>query len=87
LDTLPVFKPFLDETISMLEKMIYKLLKDPDKFERMFAAQYLAKYNFKESEEFLRKALEDPDPEVVQSVLCHLEKARKMHCQENNHDD
>ena len=49
----------------MREEMIYKLLNDPDKFERMFAAQYLFKYNFHESKSILKNALNDKDPEVV----------------------
>lgn len=49
--------------------MIEKLQKDPDKFERMFAAQCLAKYNFSISKEHLRKAiLKDTDPDVILCV-------------------
>ena len=49
--------------------MIEKLQKDPDKFERMFAAQYLARYNFSISKERLSKViLEDTDPDVVLCV-------------------
>ncbi len=45
--------------------MIEKLQNDPDKFERMFAAKFIAKYNFEESKESLEKALNDEDPDVV----------------------
>lgn len=62
----------------ILATMIEKLQYNKDKFERMFAAQYLTKYNFEESKEFLEKALEDPDPEVAQCVQRHLEKAEKL---------
>ena len=49
--------------------MIDKLQKDPDKFERMFAAQYLARYNFSISKKHLSKVvLEDTDPDVVLCV-------------------
>ncbi|MFW9906271.1 MAG: HEAT repeat domain-containing protein [Candidatus Thorarchaeota archaeon] len=52
-----------------VELMIKKLYTDPDKFERMFAAQYLAKYNLSKSKEHLMKAvLEDPNPEVVHCI-------------------
>ncbi len=62
-----------NNTLNTLKQMIEKLQKDPDKFERMFAAQYLAKYNFSESKEFLQRALNDPDPEVVYCVRKLLE--------------
>ena len=49
--------------------MIEKLQKDPGKFERMFAAQYLAKYDYSKSKKHLqRAALEDADPEVVHCI-------------------
>lgn len=49
--------------------MIKKLYTDPDKFERMFAAQYLAKYNLSKGKEHLLKAvLEDPNPEVAHCI-------------------
>ena len=49
--------------------MLEKLRKDPDKFERMFAAQYLTKYNFSKYEEYLEKAvLYESDPEVVHCI-------------------
>jgi len=58
----------------IVETMIKKLQKDPDKFERMFAAQYLAKYNLSGYKEDLMKAiLEDPDPEVVHCIRKLLE--------------
>ncbi|MFX1282342.1 MAG: hypothetical protein ACFFB5_01755 [Promethearchaeota archaeon] len=57
-----------------VELMIEKLQKDPDKFERMFAAQYLAKYNFLISKNHLKRAvLEDTDPEVVHCIRKILE--------------
>ncbi|MFX0050821.1 MAG: HEAT repeat domain-containing protein [Candidatus Hermodarchaeota archaeon] len=58
--------------------MIEKLQHDKDKYERMFAAQYLAKYQFEKSKEFLKKASEDPDPEVAECVQQYLEKAEKQ---------
>ena len=49
--------------------MIEKLQQDPDKFERMFAAQYLARYNLSRYKGLLHEAvLEDTDPEVVHCV-------------------
>ena len=52
-----------------VKTMIKKLQKDPDKFERMFAAQYLAKYYFSKCKRKLMKAvLVDPDPEVVHCI-------------------
>jgi hypothetical protein len=52
-----------------VELMIKKLYTDPDKFERMFAAQYLAKYSLPNYKEHLMKAvLEDPNPEVVHCI-------------------
>ena len=57
-----------------VEFLIKKLQKDPDKFERMFAAQYLGKYNFSKCKEHLMKAvLEDSDPEVVRCIRKILE--------------
>lgn len=57
--------------------MIKKLLKDPDKFERMFAAQYLAKYNLVKSKEYLEKAvLKESDPEVVNCIRKLLKESR-----------
>ena len=49
----------------LLLSMIEKLHKDPDKFERMFAAKFIAKYNFLEGKESLENALNDEDPDVV----------------------
>ena len=40
-----------------VELVIKKFQKNPDKFERMFAAQYLAKYYFSESKGHLKKAV------------------------------
>ncbi|UCG00403.1 MAG: HEAT repeat domain-containing protein [Candidatus Heimdallarchaeota archaeon] len=63
-----------------VEILIKKLHEDPDKFERMFAAQYLAKYNLSRCEVNLKKAvLEDPDPDVVQSIrkLLKDDKSKK----------
>ncbi|MFX0170383.1 MAG: HEAT repeat domain-containing protein [Candidatus Hodarchaeota archaeon] len=68
----------VDKKSKLLTTMIKKLQHDKDKYERMFAAQYLAKYQFKESKKFLEKALEDPDPEVAECVQQHLEKAGKQ---------
>ncbi|MHA1947542.1 MAG: HEAT repeat domain-containing protein [Candidatus Hodarchaeales archaeon] len=47
------------------EKMVQKVLHDPDKFERMFAARYLSKYQYFESKAILLKLLEDDDLDVV----------------------
>ncbi len=58
----------------LFEVMLKKLQNDPDKYERMFAAQYLAKYNFSKSKKFLEEALNDYDPEVVQCILQQLKK-------------
>lgn len=55
--------------------MIKKLYTDPDKFERMFAAQYLAKYNLSKGKEHLLKVvLEDPNPEVVHCIRTLLKE-------------
>jgi hypothetical protein len=52
-----------------IKLILEKLQQDPDKFERMFAAQYLARYNLSKYEGLLQKViLEDTDPEVVQCV-------------------
>jgi hypothetical protein len=59
--------------------MIEKIQRDDDKFERMFAVQYLVKYQFEESVAFLKNAMErDPDPEVVKCIRYHLEKRNKL---------
>ncbi len=47
------------------EKMVLKVLHDPNKFERMFAASYLSKYQYAESKAILFKLLEDNDLDVV----------------------
>ena len=58
-----------DQKQENIKLMIEKLQQDPDKFERMFAAQYLSKYNFSKSKEYLQRViLEDTDPEVVHCV-------------------
>ncbi|MFX0014298.1 MAG: hypothetical protein ACFFB2_17130 [Promethearchaeota archaeon] len=54
--------------------MIQKLRMDPDKYERMFAAQYLAKYNFSSCKEHLKRAiLGETDPEVIECIKKLLE--------------
>ena len=55
-------------------QMIAKLQQDPDKFERMFAAQYLAKYSYLKSKEVLCIALNDEDPEVVECIRKIIEE-------------
>ena len=45
--------------------MVHKLLHDPDKFERRFAAQYLCKYDFIASKSVLTSLLNDEDKELV----------------------
>ncbi|MHA2290106.1 MAG: HEAT repeat domain-containing protein [Promethearchaeota archaeon] len=57
----------------MRDEMIQKLFNDPDKFERMFAARYLCKYNFSECKLILKDALQDEDPEVAVCVARLLE--------------
>lgn len=55
----------------ILQEMVHKLFNDEDKFERMFAAQYLAKY-MAHPQDLLKKALNDNDPEVrtcIQSLI------------------
>ncbi len=47
------------------DKMVQKILHDPDKFERMFAARYLSKYKYTEIKAILINLLEDDDLEVV----------------------
>ncbi|MFX0124054.1 MAG: hypothetical protein ACFFAE_10490 [Candidatus Hodarchaeota archaeon] len=57
-----------------IELLLEKLRKDPDKFERMFAAQYLARYYFLQCKKHLENAvLEDPDPEVIHCIRNLLE--------------
>ncbi len=60
----------------IMEKMFHKLLNDPDKYERMFAAQYLAKYDFSASKSVLISVLNDEDREVVNCITCLLKKQR-----------
>ncbi len=67
------------ENLDVKEQMIEKLHQDPDKFERMFAAQYLARYYFSESKEHLDNAFtKDQDPDVVQSIRKLLEERGKV---------
>ncbi len=63
----------------MKDKMVQKLRNDPDKFERMFAAQYLFKYNYSESKSILKDALTDNDPEVVLCITRLFEVKEKSH--------
>lgn len=52
---------------------------DPDKYERIFAGQFLAKYNYLETKEFLEQAIVDEnDPEVVTSLIQHINNAEKL---------
>ena len=55
-------------------QMITKLQQNPDKFERMFAAQYLAKYSYLKSKEYLCIALNDEDQEVVECIRKIIEE-------------
>ncbi|MFW9853957.1 MAG: HEAT repeat domain-containing protein [Candidatus Thorarchaeota archaeon] len=64
----------------LFRTMVKKLLEHPDRFERIFAAQYLARYTRERSEKFLYEALADPDPEVVacvQHLLGKIQQGRK----------
>jgi len=54
--------------------MVQKVLHDPDKFERMFAARYLCKYQYTESKAILLKLLEDDDLDVARCVARILQK-------------
>ena len=56
--------------------MIHKLLHDPDKFERIFAAQYLYKYDFSATKSVLISLLEDEDKELVNFITKILEEHR-----------
>ena len=56
------------------EKMIQKVLYDPDKFERMFAARYLSKYQYFKSKAILLKLLEDDDLDVVRCATRLLQE-------------
>jgi len=68
----------------VLSEMIEKLKNDPDKYERMFAGQYLAKYNYIESKEFLKKAIvNESDPEVVACLIQHINSAEELLKQKN----
>ena len=54
--------------------MVQKVLHDPDKFERMFAARYLFKYQYFESKAILLKLLEDHDLDVVRCATRLLQE-------------
>jgi hypothetical protein len=56
------------------KKMVQKVLHDPDKFERMFAARYLSKYQYIESKAILLKLLEDDDLDVVRCATRLLQE-------------
>ncbi len=58
------------------EKMVDKLLNDPDKYERMFAAQYLYKYDYSASKSVLISVLKDEDREVVNCITRLLKEQR-----------
>ncbi|MFX0085028.1 MAG: hypothetical protein ACFFAU_05080 [Candidatus Hodarchaeota archaeon] len=70
-----------EERIDYFNQMIAKLKHDPDKFERMFAAQYLAKYSYLKSKKALCTALYDEDPEVAECVRKLIEDRE---CWRNN---
>lgn len=57
--------------------MVQKVLHDPDKFERMFAARYLSKYQYFESKAILLKLLEDDDLDVVRCATRLLQEKGK----------
>lgn len=52
--------------------MVRKLKQDPDKYERMFAAQYLARYSSSKTKKILLEALNDKDPEIVKYIKIFL---------------
>ena len=56
--------------------MVHKLLHDPDKFERMFAAQYLCKYDFLASKPIFTSLLNDEDMELVNFIAKILQEQR-----------
>jgi hypothetical protein len=60
---LPVFQT------DIWEEMVHKVLHNPDKFERMFAARYLSKYQYNQSKPILLKLLEDNDLDVVRCIV------------------
>jgi HEAT repeat protein len=66
----------VDDEHDLREKMVKKLLNDPDKFERMFAARYLAKYDFVNSKSELLVALNDENEEVIECILKLLQQKR-----------
>jgi hypothetical protein len=63
----------------VFDQMILKLREDPDKYERMFAAQYLAKSSSVKIEKILLEALNDDDPELVESIkkILKIDQSRK----------
>lgn len=61
----------------LLGTMVKKLREHPDRFERIFAAQYLVRYSREGSEKFLHEALADPNPEVVACVRKLLGKIQQ----------
>lgn len=52
--------------------MTHKLKQDPDKYERMFAAQYLARYSSTKTKKILLEAINDKDPEIVTFIKIFL---------------
>ena len=54
--------------------MVHKLLHDPDKFERRFAAQYLCKYDFLACKSVLTSLLNDEDKELVDYITKKLQE-------------
>ena len=64
----------MEKKSDILDQMIIKLRKHPDKYERMFAAQYLAKYSSSKVTEILAEALNDKDPDVVEMIRKFLKK-------------
>ncbi|MHA1973273.1 MAG: HEAT repeat domain-containing protein [Candidatus Hodarchaeales archaeon] len=63
---------------SVFLEMIIKLKEDPDKYERMFAAQYLAKYNYVKSKNILLEAIStEPDNEVINTIKKHIKLAEE----------
>ena len=54
--------------------MVQKVLHDPDKFERMFAARYLSKYQYSESKDVIFKLLEDDDLDIVRCATRILQE-------------
>ncbi|MHA1967342.1 MAG: HEAT repeat domain-containing protein [Candidatus Hodarchaeales archaeon] len=63
----------------ILDQMILKLREDPDEYERMFAAQYLAKYSSSKTKKILLEALANDDPETIESIkkILKIDQSRK----------